>query len=77
MINSLDDPFLAPPCFPVALAQNHPYVTLELPRWGGHVGFVKKGGMYWSEQRAMEFLNSPHPGRSGINPQDTKHVYGS
>lgn len=77
MINSLDDPFLAPPCFPVALAQDHPHVTLELPRWGGHVGFVKKGGMYWSEQRAMEFLNSPHPGRSGINPQDTKHVYGS
>lgn len=59
MVNSLDDPFLALPCYPIALAQNHPYVTLELPRWGGHVGFVGSGTMYWSEQRALEFLNHP------------------
>ncbi len=59
ILNAADDPFLAPPCFPVDLALASPFVTLEMPRHGGHVGFAGGGigdGEYWSEQRIMEFL---------------------
>ncbi len=33
-------------------------IAKELPRSGGHVGFVSfdADGSYWSEQRAIEFL---------------------
>lgn len=58
IINTLNDPFLSEPCFPVALLENHPFVNLQVPARGGHVGFAQfnKNGLYWSEQRAVEFL---------------------
>lgn len=59
IINTLNDPFLSPECFPAALLDDHPYVRLEILSRGGHVGFTQfnKNGLYWSEQRALEFLS--------------------
>jgi hypothetical protein len=58
LVNALDDPFLAPSCYPVAQAEQSRYVHLEMPQSGGHVGFVQfnADGSYWSENRAVEFL---------------------
>ena len=58
LVNAADDPFLPEACYPVAAARSHPYLHLEVPRYGGHVGFValNGAGTYWSEQRAAEFL---------------------
>lgn len=58
IVNSLDDPFLVDGCYPVLEAERNRHVRLEMPRSGGHVGFVQfnRQGAYWSEQRAMEFL---------------------
>lgn len=58
LVNALNDPFLAPSCYPVAQAEQNRYVHLEMPRSGGHVGFVQfnPDGSYWSENRAVEFL---------------------
>jgi uncharacterized protein len=58
LVNALDDPFLAGGCYPVQQAGNSRYVHLEMPRSGGHVGFVQfnEDGSYWSENRAVEFL---------------------
>ena len=58
LVNALDDPFLAPSCYPVVQAEQSRYVHLEMPRSGGHVGFVQfnADGSYWSENRAIEFL---------------------
>ena len=58
LVNSLDDPFLAPSCYPVTAAAQSGHVHLEMPRSGGHVGFVQfnADGSYWSENRAIEFL---------------------
>ena len=58
IINTLNDPFLSPECFPSALLENHPFVQLQILERGGHVGFTQfnKNGLYWSEQRALEFL---------------------
>jgi uncharacterized protein len=58
VINTLNDPFLSEECFPVSLLENHPFVNLQILSRGGHVGFTQftKNGLYWSEQRALEFL---------------------
>lgn len=60
LINAADDPFLAPPCYPVEEAQTNPHLFLEVPRHGGHVGFLSfnSRGEYWSETRTVAFLNS-------------------
>jgi predicted alpha/beta-fold hydrolase len=59
IVNALDDPFLADGCYPVHEARESRHVYLEMPGSGGHVGFVQfdQDKSYWSEKRAMEFLN--------------------
>jgi uncharacterized protein len=56
LINALNDPFLAPECFPREEAASNPHLYLELPESGGHLGFLTFGQEYWSETRAVEFL---------------------
>lgn len=58
IVNARDDPFLADSCYPAQAAGSSRLVHLEMPRSGGHIGFVQFNhhGAYWSEQRAVEFL---------------------
>ena len=60
LINAQDDPFLTPSCFPLETARNSQQLYLEIPKHGGHIGFVqfRQGPLYWSEQRAVEFLQT-------------------
>ena len=59
LINAADDPFLTPPCYPYEEAAANPLLHLEIPRFGGHVGFIAFNGKgeYWSESRAISFIN--------------------
>ena len=59
IVNAKNDPFLSPECYPEKLLSHHPFVTFESPEYGGHVGFAQfsKNGLYWSEERALEFLS--------------------
>ena len=58
LVNAKNDPILGPACYPEAYADHHPYLHLEAPRQGGHVGFSLPGRPYtWAEQRALEFVN--------------------
>jgi predicted alpha/beta-fold hydrolase len=59
IVNAKNDPFLSPECYPEDLLKSHPFITFESPEYGGHVGFTQftKNGLYWSEERALEFLN--------------------
>jgi uncharacterized protein len=58
LVNALNDPFLTPSCFPAQLSATHPHLYLEIPKYGGHVGFANRfpNESYWSEQRAFEFI---------------------
>ncbi len=59
LVSSADDPFLAEPAYPVREAQASAHLVLEVTDFGGHVGFiaVNRSGEYWSESRAVAFLN--------------------
>lgn len=60
IVNAENDPFLHPACFPHEECDKSSHVFFECPRDGGHQGFIKEQlhGTYWSEERALEFLNS-------------------
>ena len=60
IVNAADDPFLSKECYPVREAAENPYITMEIPKSGGHVGFIEfnRQNRYWSEKRAVSFLNS-------------------
>ncbi len=56
VINALNDSFLSPECFPVKEAKNNPNLFLEMPKYGGHVGFYNSDNIYYNEIRALEFV---------------------
>ena len=59
LLSAMDDPFLSPGCFPVALARTSAFLHLEGSNRGGHVGFWGSGAEpdeTYAERRAVEFL---------------------
>ncbi|WP_111682910.1 YheT family hydrolase [Winogradskyella tangerina] len=56
IINALNDSFLSASCFPVKEAKYNSNLYLEMPKYGGHVGFIDKGNVYYNEKRALEFV---------------------
>lgn len=59
IINALDDPFLPKECYPKKEIEENTQLIFETPLYGGHVGFMpeKSTLLYYSERRAMVFLN--------------------
>ena len=57
LINALNDSFLSHECFPVKEAKSNGNLFLEMPKFGGHVGFIKSDNIYYNEQRALDFVN--------------------
>ena len=55
IINALNDSFLSPECYPVKEAKQNPNLYLEMPKHGGHVGFIDKKNVYYNERRGLEF----------------------
>ena len=54
-----NDPFMPASCYPYEEAKAHQHFYLEVPEYGGHVGFpttsLKKS---WMEDRALEFVRT-------------------
>ena len=58
LANALDDPFLSASCYPRAEAEANDCLTLVTPSHGGHVGFMRRGGVFWSEEAVGRFLDA-------------------
>jgi len=56
IINALNDSFLSSECYPIKEAKNNSNLFLEMPKHGGHVGFIQLGCFYYNEKRALEFV---------------------
>lgn len=60
LVNAKNDPFLPEPCYPIRESEANPNFFLEMPKSGGHVGFIafNKQKEYWFESRLVSFLQS-------------------
>ena len=57
MVQPQNDPFLAGESFPVEEAKRSKLLYLEMPRGGGHCGFITPGkAQWWPARRALEFM---------------------
>ena len=58
LVNAKNDPFLPEACFPFVEAEGSEWRSLEVPRSGGHVGFIELNHRqtYWMERRVVEFV---------------------
>lgn len=56
LVQARNDSFLRPDCYGLEAAAGNPYLSVELPAYGGHCGFQVGGSSYtWAEKRAVEF----------------------
>ena len=60
IVQAQNDPMLTAECSPIQLAENHLFIHLETPRFGGHCGFMlpKDKEHTWAEYRAWDFVNN-------------------
>jgi hypothetical protein len=59
LVNSRNDPFLTPECFPEEIAKKNDNLYMEFPEKGGHVGFTVAGDEFtWAEYRTLQWLKS-------------------
>lgn len=58
LINAKNDGFLSENSSPVDIAENNPNFFLEMPDYGGHVGFLQKKDATYTEERALKFISS-------------------
>lgn len=55
LINAKNDSFLSKECFPIEEAEKNKNLHLEIPKYGGHVGFFEEDNVYYNEKRALHF----------------------
>lgn len=58
LINAKNDSFLSSECYPINEGKANSKLFLEMPKYGGHVGFYCKGDFYYNEKRALDFINN-------------------
>jgi len=58
IINASNDSFLSSECYPIKEAETNDNLHLEIPKFGGHVGFYESTNIYYNEKRALEFISA-------------------
>ncbi|UOU97651.1 alpha/beta fold hydrolase [Chryseobacterium daecheongense] len=66
IINAKNDSFLSGSCYPTEIANKNEHLFLEIPNYGGHVGFVDKNNVYYTEKRSLEFIQNTLKNQSFI-----------
>ncbi len=56
IINARNDSFLGTECYPYEAAKKNPFISLEVPKYGGHVGFFGPKNISYSEKKAINFI---------------------
>ena len=56
LINAKNDSFLGSSCYPVKNAEESDHLYLEIPAYGGHVGFYARNNGSYTEKRAINFF---------------------
>ncbi|MEB8346069.1 alpha/beta fold hydrolase [Flavobacteriaceae bacterium KMM 6898] len=56
LINAQNDSFLGPECYPTIAAEKNASLFLEIPKFGGHVGFYAPDNLTYTEKRSTNFL---------------------
>jgi len=56
IINAENDFFFGTECYPEKEAQQNKKLFLEVPKYGGHVGFIGPKNITYSEKRAIKFF---------------------
>lgn len=59
LINAEDDSFLGKECYPLKEAKQSKHLFLEIPKYGGHVGFYGPNNVTYTENRAIDFFLEP------------------
>lgn len=57
IINAKNDSFLGDACYPYKEAKESKSLFLEVPKYGGHVGFYGKQNITYTEERVIKFIN--------------------
>jgi len=57
IINAKNDSFLGNQCYPVEEAKRNKQLFLEIPKYGGHVGFYENRNQTYTERRALHFFS--------------------
>jgi len=61
IVNAANDPMFSEACYPIAEVKDLEKVYLEIPKYGGHVGFSKSLRYdNWMEERAYQFISDLH-----------------
>lgn len=60
ILNAKNDSFLGDKCYPFEEARNNSNLHLEVPDFGGHVGFWRRKNISYAEERALEFFIGVH-----------------
>ncbi len=61
ILNAKDDSFLGENCYPYTEAETNTNLHLEVPEFGGHVGFWGRKNSSYAEVRAVEFFTQSKP----------------
>ncbi len=56
ILSAKNDSFLGQKCYPIDEAKANSNVFLEIPNYGGHVGFYTNKSVYYNEKRTLEFF---------------------
>lgn len=53
-----DDPIMSESCYPKKESKNNPNITLQITKYGGHVGYVQLDkDYYWLEERMGDYID--------------------
>lgn len=56
ILNAKNDSFLSPSCYPIIEAEENKNIYLEMPNYGGHVGFFDVQNKYYNEKSSISFV---------------------